>query len=196
MCTNPAVDSQLELWDVPKEAWPEEGSWADNCWALNRAGHNCRIQVLLIRKAFMVTSPPGMLSSFLVFWESDEYPIGPVQNAVPLEMRLSPLCHKGYNHSSAIDAWAHAKILAGWESDPGSICQALHWTPPAVPVKTFPHNLVKKPAQQQPFKAGPKHLPQGHWTPPPLPQPAEVDNTLRAEAEAEVSTCSSRSKSS
>ena len=73
------------------------------------------IQVLLLRQAF-ATKGPGMRHSYFCFWQNPRYPLGEVADAT--FHGGSNVHHQGHNHASATLAIAHAKFLAGWESEP------------------------------------------------------------------------------
>ena len=68
-----------------------------------------------------MTHPVTQDHSFFSFFNTQEYPIGPVDNPLSIGTNVQ---HKGYNHSSATLALGEAKLLAGWEHD----VFALEWT--------------------------------------------------------------------
>ena len=118
----------LEIWDFPKDAYPKNHLKIGVNFMLQKKGHP-NIQALLLRQAFLVKGP-GMEHSFFCFWHSNDFPLGDVDTPVTVPA-LSPVIvpghtkalpiknnpWKGFNHYSATLAFAHAKLLAGWESE-------------------------------------------------------------------------------
>lgn len=104
------IQAVLELWDVPRDAYPKAGQ-VDVNYILEKKGHKQRIHVFLRRQAF-VTTPKHRQHSYFSFFQCDEYELGPVpdvHNGIGKKVM-----HEGYNHCTATLAWGEAMLLAGW----------------------------------------------------------------------------------
>ena len=104
------IQALLELWAVPRDAYPKAGK-VDVNYSLKKKGHKQCIHVLLRRQAF-VTTPKHRQHSYFSFFQCDEYELGPVQdvhNGIGKNVM-----HEGYNHCTATLAWGEAQMLAGW----------------------------------------------------------------------------------
>ena len=125
------IEEALKMWGMPEEAYPADGNFVLS-YKLTSSPSLPAIHVHLLRQAFVVPPhhPKGSVfqeitenHSFFSFFNTAEYPIGPVNN--PLSGVIGTnVKHKGYNHSSATLALGEAKLLAGWEHD----VFALDWT--------------------------------------------------------------------
>ena len=110
------IQAVLELWAVPRDAYPKAGK-VDVNYSLKKKGHKQCIHVLLRRQAF-VTTPKHKQHSYFSFFQSEEYELGPVQDAVGIGKKVM---HEGYNHSTATLAWGEAQMLAGWVDEPFAV---------------------------------------------------------------------------
>ena len=89
-----------ELWGVPKEAHPPQGTCKPN-YNFHTDGKTS-IQVLLGRQAFVSRPKIKKHGHFSVF-ASPEFSVGPVDNPLVIGQNVQ---HQGYNHCSAVLAWA------------------------------------------------------------------------------------------
>ena len=103
----------LELWDVPRDAYPKAGQ-VDVNWSLEKKGHTQKIYVYLRRQAF-VTTPKHRQHAYFSFFQSDEFQLGPVQDVN--DGIGKNVMHEGYNHCTATLAWGEAQLLAGWKDE-------------------------------------------------------------------------------
>ena len=104
------IQAVLELWAVPRDAYPKAGT-VDVNYSLKKEGHKQRIHVHLRRQAF-VTTPKHRQHSYFSFFQCDEYELGPVQD---VHKGIGKnVMHEGYNHCTATLAWGEAQMLAGW----------------------------------------------------------------------------------
>ena len=112
------IKEVLEMWLVPRDAYPEAGG-EDVNYKLKKRGHKQCIHVHLRRQPF-VTFPKHTKHSYFSFFRSGEYELGPVQDAIDIGKIAM---HEGYNHCTATLAWGEAKMLAEWVDKPF----ALQW---------------------------------------------------------------------
>lgn len=103
------IKEALELWSMPRDAYPKDGEYDVN-YKLTKKGCKKRIYVHLRRQAF-VTQPEHRQHSYFSFFQSHEYELGPVEDAIGIGMNIQ---HEGYNHCTATLAWGEAQMLAGW----------------------------------------------------------------------------------
>ena len=111
------IQAVLELWAVPRDAYPKAGK-VDVNYSLKKKGHKQCIHVYLRRQAF-VTTPKHRQHSYFSFFQSEEYELGPVQdvhNGIGKNVM-----HEGYNHCTATLAWGEAQMLAGWVDGPFAV---------------------------------------------------------------------------
>ena len=134
--SNDDIYEFLELFKVPKEAYPEVSKQLDLCWKVETFKRI--IHVHLGRQVFVSTpnpmhcmsslgiqpdaADPAFGKSYFSFFASYEYEIGPVVYCIPPGTRDTG--HRGYNHVSAELAWGEAKILPGMASKEF----VLHWS--------------------------------------------------------------------
>ena len=113
----------LQHWQFPSAAYPKHGFIPQDIkkhgqlrfnYSLKKKNHQGVIEVLLLRQAFVVHNDDFKDESFFCFWDSNEFPLGYVDRAVPVGKNSTV---KGYNHATASLAWDDAKIKAGWEQD-------------------------------------------------------------------------------
>ena len=113
----------LELWDMPKDAYPAPGE-CDCNYKLrmyckeSEVHHDIAIWVCLRRQCFITrleysTHSPDQPRemNYFSFWASPEFEVGPVQNHIH---HGTDATERGYNHTSASVAFGEARILAGW----------------------------------------------------------------------------------
>ena len=113
------IEEALKMWGMPEEAYPADGNFVVN-YKLTSSPRLPAIHVHLLRQAF-ATKPVTQNHSFFSFFNTQEFPIGPVDNPFGIGTNVQ---HRGYNHSSATLALGEAKLLAGWEHD----VFAVEWT--------------------------------------------------------------------
>ena len=113
----------LQHWQFPSAAYPKHGFILQDIpkhgqlrfnYSLKKKNHQGVIEVLLLRQAFVVHNDDFKDESVLGFWDSKQYSLVYVENAV---QGFHHCTHKGYNHATASLAWYDAKIKAGWEKD-------------------------------------------------------------------------------
>ena len=111
------IQAFLELWAVPRDAYPKAGK-VDVNYSLKKKGHKQCIYVHLRTQAF-VTTPKHRQHSYFSFFQCDEYELGPVPDVC--NGICKKVMHEGYNHCTATLAWGEALLLAGWVDEPFAV---------------------------------------------------------------------------
>ena len=101
--TQDEILNALILWEMPLGAYPKEILSAKLVWYIPQPGAD-DITVDLLLQAFVV---PHIDWNYYSFWNKDEFPLG---HFTLCKNKMGKYI-KGYNHTSALQAWEHAKQI-------------------------------------------------------------------------------------